>query len=142
MHIYKHGDHYNPEIEQNKYFSCTCGCCFSMEFSKIKKISYFNVTMGYSAICPECGKIVYLYSDICKKDTEIIVNAIQYEKEIDNAQKTVDAIKDIVLGKDWYITDPVRNFQANEIILDEVKWKIKKLKHRWWHKFIFWKKDW
>lgn len=37
MHIYKHGDHYNPEIEHNKYFSCPCGCCFFMEFFEIKK---------------------------------------------------------------------------------------------------------
>lgn len=42
-----------------------------------------------------------------------------------NAQDTVNAIIDHLLGNDWYIVDPVCTEQANEIILEEIQKKYK-----------------
>ena len=36
------------------------------------------------------------------------------------AQKAIDILADHLLGKDWYITDPVSVSQANQIIVEEI----------------------
>ena len=38
-----------------------------------------------------------------------------------SAQEAVNVLCDYFLGEDWYIVDPVRNDQANAIIVEEIK---------------------
>ena len=38
-----------------------------------------------------------------------------------SAQEAVNILCDYFLGEDWYIVDPVRNDQANAIIVEEIK---------------------
>lgn len=35
-------------------------------------------------------------------------------------------LKDYYLGKNWYIGDPITNYQANKIIVDEIRRKFPK----------------
>lgn len=41
------------------------------------------------------------------------------------AQEAVNKLADHLLGKDWYIVDPVCNEQANDIIVEEICSKYK-----------------
>jgi len=38
-----------------------------------------------------------------------------------SAQEAVNILCNYFLGEDWYIVDPVRNDQANAIIVEEIK---------------------
>lgn len=42
-----------------------------------------------------------------------------------NAQEAVNKLCVHLLGKDWYIVDPVRNEEANDIIVDEIMSKYR-----------------
>lgn len=42
----------------------------------------------------------------------------------------IDKVREEILGKDWYIVDPVGGCQACEIILDEVIKRYKRLEER------------
>lgn len=42
---------------------------------------------------------------------------------ITDAQLVVDCLCDLLLGEDWYVTDPLPNGQVNTIILDEILYK-------------------
>ena len=40
--------------------------------------------------------------------------------EVLNAQAGLNFLAESILGKDWYIVSPMRNFQANPIIVNEI----------------------
>ena len=42
------------------------------------------------------------------------------------AQDAVNKLTEHFLGKDWYITDPVTNYDANDIIVKEITSKYPK----------------
>ena len=44
-----------------------------------------------------------------------------------DGQEAFDAVTDLILGKDYYIEDPLTNIQANPIILEDIKSKYNKL---------------
>lgn len=51
----------------------------------------------------------------------------KHYRYISNAQNCLNKIKDEILGKDYYIADPVTGNQANEIIANEIISKYKSI---------------
>lgn len=47
-------------------------------------------------------------------------NICQYYQYQSNARECLKKLKDEILGKDWYIVDPVDGNQGNEIITQEI----------------------
>lgn len=43
-----------------------------------------------------------------------------------NAQECLNELCDFLLGKDYYIADPISNFEANKIIVKDIKKKYDK----------------
>lgn len=64
----------------------------------------------------------YLYDkskDTMSEELELC-SAFESEHLKSNAQECLDKIKDTILGKDWYIVDPVSGNQGNEILTNEI----------------------
>lgn len=52
---------------------------------------------------------------------ELLEQELEWYKEAySELNELVDKLKDAFLGPNWYITDPVNNRQANEIIIEEI----------------------
>jgi hypothetical protein len=52
---------------------------------------------------------------------ELLEQELEWYKEAySELDGLVDKLKDSFLGTNWYITDPVNNRQANEIIIEEI----------------------
>lgn len=43
-----------------------------------------------------------------------------------DAQLVVDVLTDLILGEDWYVTDPLGAGQVNTLILDEILYRYNK----------------
>lgn len=46
---------------------------------------------------------------------------IHYNLKPMEAQEAVNELCDYLLGKDWYVVDPLRPAQVNAIIVDDIK---------------------
>lgn len=52
--------------------------------------------------------------------------------EATDAQLVVDCLTELLLGDDWYVSDPLPNCQVNTIALDEILYKrCRKYRNHW-----------
>lgn len=55
------------------------------------------------------------------KEYELLKQELEWYKEsYSELNILINKLKDAFLGENWYITDPVNNRQANEIIINEI----------------------